>query len=88
AEGRGDTPRSGAPTAPGRTGGGDVPQPLPTDVPQQDQPQNAPRAAQVACCEDPAPEPEPSPGGDVVQPLVTVVADVVDTITSLVPVLH
>jgi hypothetical protein len=87
-DGRGDAPRSGAPAAPGQPEGAprgdDVPQPLPTDPPQQGQPQNAPRAAQVACCEDPPPEPEPAPAVDAVQPLTTVVADVVNTVTGTV----
>ncbi|WP_019071037.1 RICIN domain-containing protein [Streptomyces hokutonensis] len=82
-EGRGDEPRGGAPTAPE---GDDVPQPRSTDLPQQGQPQNTPRAAQVACCEDPAPEPEPTPApvADVVQPVVTVVGDVVNTVTDVI----
>ncbi|WP_093624145.1 RICIN domain-containing protein [Streptomyces sp. 3213.3] len=82
-EGRGDEPRGGAPAAPE---GDDVPQPRPTDLPQQGQPQNTPRAAQVACCEDPAPEPEPTPApvADVVQPVVTVVGDVVNTVTDVI----
>ncbi|MEV0478616.1 ricin-type beta-trefoil lectin domain protein [Streptomyces prunicolor] len=97
ADGKSGTPGSGASAGPGSPEGappGDVPQPLPTDVPQQGDPQYAPRAAQVACCDEPAPEPEPSGAGtgggdvDAVQPLTTVVAAVVDTVTSLVPALH
>ncbi|MBK6018041.1 RICIN domain-containing protein [Streptomyces sp. MBT53] len=86
-EGKGDAAPSGTPTAPE---GGDVPQPLPTDVPQQDQPQNAPRAVQVACCEQPTPDPTPTPTPtpapvvDALQPVVTVVGDVVNTVTGVI----
>jgi hypothetical protein len=85
-------PGNGAPNAPAPPEGapqGDVPPPPLSDLPQQDQPQYAPRAAQVACCDEPAPEPEPSGGVDeAVQPLTTVVAAVADTVTSLLPSLH
>lgn len=75
---------SKAPELPEGVPQGDVPQPLPTNLPQQNEPQYAPRAAQVACCDEPAPEPEPSrPGVDGVQPLA-VVGDVVDTVTTIV----
>ncbi|MFD4559421.1 RICIN domain-containing protein [Streptomyces sp. NPDC058469] len=99
ADGKSGTPGSGASTAPKPPEGapqGDVPQPLPTDVPQQNEPQYAPRAAQVACCDEPAPEPEPSGGdADAVQPLTAVgdavgnvVSGVLNTVTALVPSLH
>ncbi|MGX9888344.1 RICIN domain-containing protein [Streptomyces sp. NPDC002276] len=94
-EGPGDAPRGGAPAAPE---GGDVPQSLPTGLPQQDQPQNAPRAVQVACCQEPAPDPTstptptPAPVVDALRPVVTVVGDVVNTVTGvlagLVPARH
>jgi hypothetical protein len=90
--GQGEAPGNGAPNAPAPPEGapqGDVPPPPLSDLPQQDQPQYAPRAAQVACCDEPAPEPEPSGGVDeAVQPLTTVVAAVADTVTSLLPSLH
>ncbi|MGW3108096.1 RICIN domain-containing protein [Streptomyces sp. NPDC001100] len=83
ADGRGDAPRGGDPTTPESD---DVTQSPPSDPPEQDQPQNTPRAAQVACCEDPAPEPEPvpAPAADVVQPVMTVVGDVVNTVTGVI----
>nr|WSY56571.1 RICIN domain-containing protein [Streptomyces sp. NBC_00886] len=89
AEGEGESEAQGsgvskAPELPEGVPQGDVPQPLPTNLPQQNEPQYAPRAAQVACCDEPAPEPEPSrPGVDGVQPLA-VVGDVVDTVTTIV----
>ncbi|MFG2372420.1 RICIN domain-containing protein [Streptomyces sp. NPDC048504] len=79
---KGEVPGNGAPGAPQ----GDVPPPPLSNLPQQDQPQYAPRAAQVACCDEPAPEPGPSGGvGEAVQPLTTVVAAVADTVNSLLP---
>ena len=90
--GKGEAPGNGAPNASDPPEGapqGDVPPPPLSNLPQQDQPQYAPRAAQVACCDEPAPQPEPSTGGgDAVQPLTTVVAAVADTVTSLLPALH
>jgi hypothetical protein len=85
----------GAPDAPEPPEGappGDVPPP-PADLPQQGQQQYAPRAAQVACCGEPAPEPEPSGGVDgAVQPLTAVgdavedvVGDALGTVAALVP---
>ena len=103
AEGKGtgkkDAPAGGAPDAPAPPDGapqGDVPPPPLSNLPQQDQPQYAPRAAQVACCEEPAPEPGPLGGGaGVVQPLTAVegavgnvVGGVLDTVTTLVPSLN
>ncbi|WUV70694.1 RICIN domain-containing protein [Streptomyces sp. NBC_01478] len=95
--GQGDMPGSGDPKAPVPPEGapqGDVPPP-PTGSPEENGPsQYAPRAAQVACCDEPAPQPEPAPSvqpasaAEAVQPLVTVVADVVDTVTGLLPVLR
>lgn len=94
-EGKGGAPGSGAPNAPEPPEGAPQGDPPPlSNLPQQQQndPQYAPRAAQVACCDDPAPEPEPSGTGAgtgtavaAVQPLVT---DVVDTVTGLLPALH
>ncbi|MFI6466459.1 RICIN domain-containing protein [Streptomyces sp. NPDC050538] len=87
--GQGEAPGNGAPNAPEPPEGapqGDVPPPPSSDLPQQDQPQYAPRAAQVACCDEPAPEPEPEPSGGVdeaAQPLTTVVAAVANTVDSL-----
>ncbi|WOX08097.1 ricin-type beta-trefoil lectin domain protein [Streptomyces sp. N50] len=90
--GKGEVPGNGAPDAPAPPEGapqGDVPPPPLSNLPQQDQPQYAPRAAQVACCDEPAPEPAPSSGvGEAAQPLTTVVAAVADTVTSLLPSLH
>lgn len=87
--GKGEAPGDGAPDAPVPPEGapqGDVPPPPLSNLPQQDQPQYAPRAAQVACCDEPAPEPAPSGGGgDAVQPLTAVVAAVADTVASLLP---
>jgi hypothetical protein len=109
ADGKSGTPGSGASgsgasTVPGSPEGapqGDVPQPLPPDVPQQGDPQYAPRAAQVVCCDEPAPRPEPAGAGsggddiDAVQPLTAVgdavgnvVGGVLDAVTTLVPALH
>jgi hypothetical protein len=95
--GQGDVPGSGDPKAPAPPEGapqGDVPPP-PTGSPEQNgQSQYAPRAAQVACCDEPAPQPAPAPSAqpasaaEAVQPLVTVVAGVVDTVTDLLPVLR
>ncbi|MFJ9632673.1 ricin-type beta-trefoil lectin domain protein [Streptomyces sp. NPDC101175] len=87
-QGGGGTPRGDAPSPPE---GGVVPQSPPTDVPRQDQPQHRPRAAQVACCEDPAPQPAPvsvseaaAPVTGAVQPVLTAVGDVVNTVTGTV----
>jgi hypothetical protein len=95
AEGEGEVPGNGAPNvSEPPEGAPDVPSPSPSaNLPQQGDPQYTPRAVQVACCDEAAPEPEPSgagTGGDVdaVQPLTTVVTAVVDTVTSLVPSLH
>ncbi len=96
-DGRSAAPGNGAAQPPAPPGGapeGDAPPPS-ADLPQQDKPEFAPRAAQVACCDASAPEPAPA-GGDAdggagtgaVQPLTTVVTAVVDTVTSLVPVLR
>ncbi|WP_420312370.1 RICIN domain-containing protein [Streptomyces sp. YS-B37] len=96
-DGRSTAPGSGAaqpPAPPGGAPDGDAPPPS-ADLPQQDKPEFAPRAAQVACCDAGAPEPAPA-GGDTdggartgaVQPLTTVVSAVVGTVTSLVPVLR
>ena len=85
----------GAPDAPEPPEGappGDVPPP-PADLPQRGQQQYAPRAAQVACCGESAPEPEPSGGVDgAVQPLTAVgdavedvVGDALGTVAALVP---
>jgi hypothetical protein len=81
-----------APEPPESAPPGDVPPP-PADLPQQGQQQYAPRAAQVACCGEPAPEPEPSGGVDgAVQPLTAVgdavedvVGDALGTVAALVP---
>ncbi|WP_328686575.1 RICIN domain-containing protein [Streptomyces sp. NBC_01261] len=93
--GKSGAPGDGAPDAPVPPEGaqGDVPPPPLSNLPQQDQPQYTPRAAQVACCDEPAPEPAPAGGGTggiavAAEPLTTVVAAVVDTVTSLVPALH
>ena len=95
-KGTGEAPGDGAPDAPVPPEGapqGDVPPPPLSNLPQQDQQQYAPRAAQVACCDEPAPEPGPS-GGDTgaVQPLTAVgdavgnvVGGVLGTVTTLVP---
>ncbi|MFD4875531.1 RICIN domain-containing protein [Streptomyces sp. NPDC058420] len=96
--GKSEAPGNGAPNATDPPEG--VPQgdasPPPSDLPQQDQPQYTPRAAQVVCCDDPAPEPAPS-GGDTgaTQPLTAVgdavgnvVGGVLDTVTTLVPSPH
>ncbi|MFJ9247493.1 RICIN domain-containing protein [Streptomyces sp. NPDC101776] len=95
--GQGDVPGSGTTKESAPPEGaprGDV-APPPTNSPQQNSdPQYAPRAAQVACCDEPAPQPEPAPSAhpasavEAVQPLVTVVAGVVDTVTGLLPVLR
>ncbi|MET7569284.1 RICIN domain-containing protein [Streptomyces sp. NPDC005492] len=86
-------PGSGTPQAPAPPEGtprSDVAPPPSADPPQQSEaPQYTPRAAQVACCADPVPAPEPAaPAAEAVQPLVTVVAGVVDTVTGLVPALR
>ncbi|MFF6986958.1 ricin-type beta-trefoil lectin domain protein [Streptomyces sp. NPDC010273] len=93
--GKGEVPGNGAPNASDPPEGAprsDAPPP-PSGLPQQDQPQYTPRAAQVACCDDTAPEPAPS-GGDAgaAQPLTavrdavgSVVGGVLDTVTTLVP---
>ncbi|MFJ5305080.1 RICIN domain-containing protein [Streptomyces sp. NPDC088350] len=112
AEGKGGVPgSSGAPNVPGPPEGAPLgdqpPPPPPSNLPQQRQsdPQYAPRAAQVACCGDPAPVSEPVGAGagagagtgtgtgtgavvGAVQPLATVVTDVVNTVTGLIPVLR
>lgn len=93
ATGKSEAPGDGAPDAPVPSQGapqGDVPPPPLSNLPQQDQPQYAPRAAQVACCDEPAPEPAPAGAGTggvavAAEPLTTVVAAVVDTVTSLLP---
>ncbi|MFE2883121.1 RICIN domain-containing protein [Streptomyces sp. NPDC059272] len=96
-DGRSTAPGDGAaqpPAPPGGAPDGDAPPPS-ADLPQQDKPEFAPRAAQVACCDAGAPEPAPAgddtddgAGTGAVQPLTTVVSAVVGTVTSLVPVLR
>ncbi|MEV6482250.1 RICIN domain-containing protein [Streptomyces sp. NPDC051576] len=89
-------PGSGRPTEsapPEGAPGSDVAPPPSADPPQQsEEPQYTPRAAQVACCGDPAPEPEPAApvaeAADAVQPVVTAVTAVVNTVTGLVPALR
>lgn len=99
-DGRGTAPGNGAPqqpAPPGEAPEGGAPPPS-ADLPGRGGPEYTPRAAQVACCGTGAPEPAPSGGGasdgagggaGAVRPLTTtVVAAVVDTVTSVVPVLR